>query len=401
MFKVHRCPTIFMGLIFTLVILPMEASLQEPFLPDNPQRGARIFNQKGCINCHAINGEGGTDAADLGEQQFQGGFLELARLMWNHFPNMKSTMDIKGGQLPSFTQREMEDLFAYLFFVPYLGKPGDDKRGKELLSEKGCLQCHGEVGYENARASNLSRLNFFVSPVYLAQTMWNHGPEMQAQMDKLGIERPLLHGDEMTDLAAYLQFISAGGLKEKVYMQPGNPKTGANVFQVKGCNYCHSNGGKSKGNTTAPDLSQAEISTTLTQIAGTMWNHSGEMSKQMAKFNQPWPRFTGEEMADVISYIYYLRFNDPPGDSKNGEQVFQSKNCSMCHDLPLESNQFGLHQIPSIQSPMTIVMLMWNHASKMDSVMSEVGIQWPDFDQKEMTDLYAFLKEATEDQHEN
>lgn len=196
----------------------------------------------------------------------------------------------------------------------------------------------------------------------------------------------------MTNLAAYLQSVSSGELREKIYMQPGNPKSGSKIFHTKGCTDCHSTDSNTGGKRTAPDLSRSRAFSTVTQIAGTMWNHGGEMMQGMIDLGLAWPRFSGQEMSDLIAYIYFLRFNDPPGERQRGKEVFRDKNCSRCHNLPEEPARPGQRRIPKLESPMTLVMSMWNHAARMDSLMNAVKISWPEFSPEEMTNLYAFLK---------
>ncbi|UCE04467.1 MAG: hypothetical protein JSW07_12635, partial [bacterium] len=94
-------------------------------LPEDPLRGRLIFEQKSCIHCHAIYGYGGDVATDLGEQQFLGSFLDLAAIMWNHSPQMNCKMQQIQVQRPQFSKQEMEELIAYLYYLPYLGKTGD------------------------------------------------------------------------------------------------------------------------------------------------------------------------------------------------------------------------------------------------------------------------------------
>src|SRR4030065_579667 len=96
-------------------------------LPEDPLKGWSVFEGKGCIKCHSIHGHGGKDGPDLGEK---------------------------------------------------------------LFSEKGCIKCHSVGGKGGTIGPKLDEMKRYASPLYMAQAMWNHGPEMEVRMKELGIRRP-------------------------------------------------------------------------------------------------------------------------------------------------------------------------------------------------------------------
>jgi mono/diheme cytochrome c family protein len=63
-------------------------SAQEIELPQNPLKGRLVFEEKGCIECHAIGGYGGTAGPDLSREEYHGSTLDLASIIWNHAPQM-------------------------------------------------------------------------------------------------------------------------------------------------------------------------------------------------------------------------------------------------------------------------------------------------------------------------
>ena len=82
---------------FIIILLNIETVLtiaQSSDLPILPWDGKKVFVEKGCIQCHAIYGEGGNKGTDLGEDKFYGSYLDLAALMWNHFPEMYDEIKI-------------------------------------------------------------------------------------------------------------------------------------------------------------------------------------------------------------------------------------------------------------------------------------------------------------------
>lgn len=83
----------------------------------NPTVGASLFVSKGCANCHAYGGEGGTDAPPL---DYMAGHLsaqEVANMsgqIWNHLPAMLEYFEEEGLPVPTFDADQMADLVAYL-----------------------------------------------------------------------------------------------------------------------------------------------------------------------------------------------------------------------------------------------------------------------------------------------
>jgi cytochrome c2 len=60
-------------------ILASPALGQAPAPPQDAVAGSRVFNTKGCVTCHAVNGIGGRIGPDLGRIHRPGSFYDLAR----------------------------------------------------------------------------------------------------------------------------------------------------------------------------------------------------------------------------------------------------------------------------------------------------------------------------------
>ncbi len=377
--------------IIICLLLIKSVSGQEYLIPDNPLKGRFVFEQKGCITCHSDNGESNTIGPDLSKKEFYGSFLQLASIMWNHLPEMLRQMRELDLPFPEFSSTEMVDLAAYLYFLKYLGEPGNLYRGKILVDEKGCLTCHsvGERGENLAPA--FDGLSKYISPLYLAQSLWNHGPEMDASLQNMGLERPIFEKGEIVDLSAYIRAASRGTERDKVYMSPGNPQKGKIVFKEKGCLACHLV--NKEGKEIGPDLGELELGYSITEIAGLMWNHGATMGDVMKKQNLKWPRFNGREMADLIAYLYFLKFEDKPGDSKAGKKVFYDKGCVTCHGDLGRGGELApdLSKSTALSSSINMAQIMWNHAPVMEEKILEKVMTWPKFTGKEMRDLYAYL----------
>ena len=106
-------------------------------LPVNPIEGRIIFEEKGCINCHAIDGFGGDIGPDLVREKYYGSFFDLAARMLNHAPQMAIRVDLLEQKWPTLTDDETDQLISYLFYLRYLGEPGNIAKGKKLILSKG------------------------------------------------------------------------------------------------------------------------------------------------------------------------------------------------------------------------------------------------------------------------
>ena len=69
------------------------ASLEAATIAADSTRGADLFETLSCVQCHSINGKGGTIAPDLG-RRVDRNFTPatLAATMWNHAPTMWAAM---------------------------------------------------------------------------------------------------------------------------------------------------------------------------------------------------------------------------------------------------------------------------------------------------------------------
>ena len=80
-----------------LLLLSPSALAQPLFSPSqDPFAGARVFDAKGCIKCHAIGGTGGKVGPDLARMARPRSFYDLAAALWNHAPKMAARMERAG-----------------------------------------------------------------------------------------------------------------------------------------------------------------------------------------------------------------------------------------------------------------------------------------------------------------
>ncbi len=383
------------GILFLLlafVVVAMSANPEYP-LPENPAKGATIFVNKGCVKCHAIKGVGGAVGPDLGKVRIMGSLLEMAGIMWNHSLSMSEMMRDTRIVIPQFTSEEMSSIIAYLYYVNYFDEPGDPEKGEVLFSEKGCLNCHPAPGKGEEIGAPVEDFRRDLSPVAMAQVMWNHGSQMIKTMEEMSIPWSELKRNEMMDMLEYIRRTAKGPGGEKAYLLPGNPRMGQRLFDQKACSKCH--GLRGKGGEVGPDLSEhaGELSRSLTQVVATMWNHGRSMILTMKEMGIDPPTFSEREMADIVAYLYFLNYFDEPGDIDRGEKVFAEKGCARCHSPKAERADMGpyLAKIGRHSSPVDLATSMWNHAPEMAERMRMKKIPWPNFKKGEMGDLIEYI----------
>ncbi|MEE8470759.1 MAG: c-type cytochrome [Dehalococcoidia bacterium] len=82
----------------------------------NPERGKRLFIEKGCVACHAINGVGGKDAPPMDAHHDMGAVnpFDFAVEMWEHAAGMIYAQEEVMGEQIMFTGQELADIIAFL-----------------------------------------------------------------------------------------------------------------------------------------------------------------------------------------------------------------------------------------------------------------------------------------------
>lgn len=372
----------------------LTSAQEADWLPAEPLQGRMVFEEKYCITCHSIAGTGGDIGPDLAESYFDGSFLDLASIFWNHIPDM--VVEYKRANLtwPQFTQDEVTHLISYLYYLRYLGTPGDVSRGKSDLESKGCLTCHsvGELSGGDL-GPPLDGLKKYASPIYVVQAIWNHGPEMQEEMKKRGLRRPTFTGQEIADIGAFIRAVSQWSTREKIYLSPGNPNDGKLVFSRKRCDACHSVQGV--GGDAGPAMDDMDLAMSATDIAAVMWNHGGEMLTTMKEERIGWPTFSGKEMADLIAYLYFIKFVDAPGDPARGERLFEENQCVVCHSVRGVGGDTGpdlAQALSAHDSGIAVLTAMINHADRMSEEVLSHGSKWPFLTGEEMRDIFAYLR---------
>jgi mono/diheme cytochrome c family protein len=337
------------------------------------RHGEQLFESEQCIQCHSVNGRGGTSAPDLA-RRIDRGYTPtvMATLMWNHAPQMWASMKKQGITKTSLSPEAAADLFDYFVSARYFERPGDAARGKELFASKRCADCHGITKSPNAMAPPVAKWDSLSDPVVLVQQMWNHGAEMREELAKRKIPRPNLTGQDLTDMLLYLQNLpETRHLAANFTLPTGD--TGEKLFESKGCAECHT------GKLSLETLLKNQ---TLTQIAADMWDHQANMKNS--------PTLSQDEMRQILSFIWAKQYFQGEGNAVRGKRVFAEKSCATCHHDP-SSGAPGLAKGKGAHSDITMVSALWEHGPQMLDSMNQRKIAWPRFTAQQMADLISYL----------
>jgi mono/diheme cytochrome c family protein len=387
-----------MILAVAVLVAPLGAVSAQPLMGTSadPLAGSRVFGSKGCVKCHSVNGVGAKVAPDLARTMKPRSFVDLATAMWNHLPHMTDRMKQLGIPRPQLDSKETGDLVGFLYTLNYFDAPGNASAGKRLFSEKQCIVCHTVRGTGGVVGPNLDHLRQFRSPIFVASAMWNHGPQMAEKMKERGIQRPTFTAKELGDLIAYLAPPTGGPEEGPLYVLPGRAETGRQLFAEKRCIECHAVGGV--GGRVGPDLVERGIRQGPTEFAATIWNKAPAMAAAMQPRGISVPQLTPEQMADIVAYLYSVRYF-ASGNVQQGYSVASQKGCLHCHVLRGERGKpaSDLAKVKGLDSPAAVLAALWNHALVTPTVAGKKR-DWPVFASREMADLIAMLQSASQAQ---
>jgi mono/diheme cytochrome c family protein len=267
----------------------------------SPRTGERLFSAKGCVQCHAVGGAGGTGGPPLDTLKRANSPVLVAVAMWNHGPEMAAALKAKGLTRPTLQAAELLDLIAYV--VSAARDPGGDtsqvvpgtpERGEKLFAERHCATCHAVNGKGGRVGPDLGTARQHVSLTAFAARMWNHGPVMWARMKERGLEVPKLSGQDMADVLAYL-------FSAHYFDQRASVKSGGALVRDRGCTVCHSIRGE--GGKAAADFATSTAVGSPPSLIAAMWNHAGRMEAKAETAAVAWPVLRGQDLADIAAYL--------------------------------------------------------------------------------------------------
>ena len=266
----------------------------------------------------------------------------------------------------------------------------DPLAGSRVFGTKGCSQCHAVNGVGGKIAADLGRIAKARTFYDMASAMWNHIPEMAAQMRKLKKPPPQLSSREAGDLIAFLTTVN--------YFDPvGDAKAGKKIFAAKQCVLCHQI--ELVGGVFGPSLdSVAQFGPIF--FAAAMWNHGPSMAEAMQARGVKRPVFSGRELRDLIAYVKSVsrgRGDQPmqvlPGRVEDGERLFASRGCVDCHGVkgtggPVGPALAGKKIYPSLYE---FAAAMWNKGPAMTREMQRRAVAIPSLQADELAAIVGYL----------
>jgi mono/diheme cytochrome c family protein len=173
-----------------------------------------------------------------------------------------------------------------------------------------------------------------------------------------------------------------------------NVQHGERYFEAR-CASCHDLTPAGQSFKPGPPASKWGHVTEPLALTGLMWNHSTTMLDRMNRDSKSWPRMTGQDVTDLLAYLWRLPQLLPErsrfrfGNDEAGEALFISR-CTECHtigravegriDLTVKLRHTTLFEVAAS---------MWNHAPAMKH--AKAGGDIGSFTEVEIRDLLTYL----------
>ena len=171
---------------------------------------------------------------------------------------------------------------------------GDQEAGRALFVDKQCVRCHRPRGEAGAGPA-LEELRRPQGEMELAGRLWNHVPDMAATLEQEGSAWPPISAAEMADLMKYL-------LADRSRDPEPDIAKGQVTLLKKDCLKCHSL--RHEGGSVRPDLAEPRADyESAAAWAATMWTHAPRMATMARQRGFSYPRFSGDEMANLIGLL--------------------------------------------------------------------------------------------------
>ena len=255
--------------------------------PGDAARGKQAFAAKHCAECHGITKSPLAAAPPVAKWESLADPVVLAQQMWNHGAKMREEFSKRKLAWSRITAQELTDMLVYLQNLPetrnlaanFQFPPSEP--GEKLFVSKGCSGCH--VGPKMALENRLHNQTL----TEIAVDMWNHQPSMKNPP-------PELSQEEMRQIISYIW-------ARQYFLGKGSAERGKKVFAEKSCATCHNDPASG-----APKLGKGKDAYSDITMVAALWGHGPRMLELMTEKKIAWPRFTAQQMSDLIAYLNSL-----------------------------------------------------------------------------------------------
>ena len=244
--------------------------------------GERVFDKKGCAECHAavpVSGGVAASAPSVTQWNVSSDPFVLARAMWNHAPAMKRAMERRARIWPKLSGQDLLDINQFVrasktSAAKAIAPAWPDARQGKALFDASCKQCH-------SGSMALERMLVNRTLMDIPAGMWNHSARMMAI--------PVVSNEEMGSIVAYawqLQYLGS----------PGNAARGAETFTKKRCVECHGESGNL-------NFQRGARIFTPFALVSLAWEHGTLMEQEMKRKKIRWPSLSAEDISDVVAFV--------------------------------------------------------------------------------------------------
>jgi len=251
--------------------------------PGDAGRGKQTLMAKQCLECHGITQSNAAGAPPVSQWESLADPIVLAQQMWNHGARMRQAYAERKMRWSPLTAQELTDMLVYLQNLPGVKRPAavfslpKPETGAAVFQAKGCAECHqGSLALEE-RLRNVSLTS-------VAVAMWNHQASMRQSP-------PNLSAEEIRQILGYIW-------EREYFRGNGDGARGQRVFTEKGCAGCHNDPASG-----APRLGKDPEGYSDITMMSVLWRHGPAMLDRMRQRHLAWPRFTGQQMGDLIAYL--------------------------------------------------------------------------------------------------
>ena len=176
-----------------------------PDIAGDPNRGWELFQQKGCLRCHAFSATSPNGARSFGaDRPLPPTFSEFGANLLNHFPRMKNAFASEKSPLPRFENHDVADIAVFIYSLHYLEPTGSPQVGKSIFGWRGCSQCHGDNAEGTTFGPPLRGRGQVYTAVRLATSLWAHGGRMYRSTQHRGQPWPVLQDADVGHLLTFL-----------------------------------------------------------------------------------------------------------------------------------------------------------------------------------------------------